>query len=69
MFINMLYTMDCEIKEFIHNNGNHENSKMAVNFTKCLREDLKLQFPDFQGDRDLNCYGNYLNLMKSNKMC
>ena len=50
-----LYTKDTELQEIIKDEENHQNDIRAVNFKDSFRDKLRERFPDFGGDKELNC--------------
>ena len=53
-----MYNVDRELKEF---QKDLDNSEMARDFAAELQRQVLHRFPHYGTDRELSCFGNYLN--------
>ena len=53
-----MYNVDQELEEIIKDDN---KSDIAKDFASELRTQLQERFPEFGADRELSCFGNYLN--------
>ena len=58
LVVERMYNMDKELEEFTNDMVNIE---MARDFASMLQIQLQHQFPDYGTDREMSCFGNYLN--------
>ena len=58
LVVERMYNIDRELEEF---KEDLDNSEMARDFASELQGQLLRRFPDYGTDRELSCFGNYLN--------
>ena len=58
LVVERIYNMDKELEE---SSNDMENSEMARDFALELQRQMQHRFPDYGTDREMSCFGNYLN--------